>query len=74
MKDRKHMTHVDLTHEVTRQLSSRFHPIPNDIKKRIEGLIDVSIVIVIGHTVLIDSHDSEITWKDVRIASHTIIW
>jgi len=40
MKDRKHMTHVDLTHEVTRQLSSRFHPVPNDIKKRIENLID----------------------------------
>ena len=48
MKDRKHMTHVDLTHEATRQLSSRFHPIPNDIKKRIEGLIDVSIVIVVS--------------------------
>ena len=42
MKDRKHMTHIDLTHEVTRQLSSRFLPVPNDIKKRIEGLIDVS--------------------------------
>jgi len=40
MKDRKHMTHVDLTHEVARQLSSRFHPVPNDIKKRIENLID----------------------------------
>ncbi|KZP23744.1 Cullin-domain-containing protein [Athelia psychrophila] len=40
MKDRKHMTHTDLVHEATRQLSSRFHPNPNDIKKRIEGLID----------------------------------
>lgn len=36
------MTHIDLVHEATKQLSTRFHPNPNDIKKRIEGLIDVS--------------------------------
>lgn len=41
MKDRKHMTHNDLINEVTRQLTSRFQPNPQNIKKRIEGLIDV---------------------------------
>ena len=42
MKDRKHMTHNDLINEVTRQLASRFQPNPLDIKKRIEGLIEVN--------------------------------
>lgn len=42
MKNRKHMTHNDLVNEVTRQLSSRFQPNPLSIKKRIEGLIEVS--------------------------------
>ena len=41
MKDRKTMQHNALIHEVTRQLSSRFQPNPNDIKKRIESLIEV---------------------------------
>ena len=41
MKDRKHMTHNDLINEVTRQLASRFQPNPLNIKKRIEGLIEV---------------------------------
>ena len=36
------MTHNDLINEVTRQLASRFQPNPQDIKKRIETLIDVS--------------------------------
>ncbi|KAJ8592195.1 Cullin-domain-containing protein [Rhizopogon salebrosus TDB-379] len=40
MKDRKHMTHNDLLNEVTRQLASRFQPNPQNIKKRIEALID----------------------------------
>ncbi|KAF9237673.1 Cullin family-domain-containing protein [Melanogaster broomeanus] len=40
MKDRKHMAHNDLINEVTRQLSTRFQPNPQDIKKRIETLID----------------------------------
>ncbi|EIW83862.1 Cullin-domain-containing protein [Coniophora puteana RWD-64-598 SS2] len=40
MKDRKHMTHNELVNEVTRQLSVRFQPNPQNIKKRIEGLID----------------------------------
>jgi cullin 3 len=41
MKDRKHMAHVDLVNEVVRQLASRFHPDPLQIKKRIESLIEV---------------------------------
>ena len=41
MKDRKHMTHTDLINEVTRQLATRFSPNPLDIKKRVEGLIEV---------------------------------
>jgi cullin 3 len=41
MKDRKRMAHGDLINEVTRQLAVRFHPNPLDIKKRIEGLIEV---------------------------------
>lgn len=41
MKDRKHITHNDLINEVTRQLIPRFQPNPMDIKKRIEGLIEV---------------------------------
>jgi cullin 3 len=40
MKDRKQMTHMALVNEVTRQLISRFPPVPLEIKKRIEGLID----------------------------------
>ena len=41
MKDRKTMGHNALVNEVTRQLSSRFQPNPVQIKKRIEGLIEV---------------------------------
>ncbi|ETW83078.1 hypothetical protein HETIRDRAFT_474227 [Heterobasidion irregulare TC 32-1] len=40
MKDRKHMTHIDLVNEATRQLATRFQPNPLNIKKRIEGLIE----------------------------------
>lgn len=35
------MTHIDLINEATRQLASRFQPNPLDIKRRIEGLIEV---------------------------------
>lgn len=35
------MTHNELINEVTRQLASRFQPNPMNIKKRIEGLIEV---------------------------------
>ncbi|KAG9122118.1 Cullin-3 [Ceratobasidium sp. 392] len=40
MKDRKRMLHNDLVTEVTKQLSTRFHPVPAAIKKRIEALIE----------------------------------
>ncbi|KIM39866.1 hypothetical protein M413DRAFT_19621 [Hebeloma cylindrosporum] len=40
MKDRKHMKHNDLIHEVTQQLTSKFLPEPLDIKRRIEHLIE----------------------------------
>ncbi|CAA7266849.1 unnamed protein product [Cyclocybe aegerita] len=40
MKNRKHMTHNDLINEVTAQLTSKFHPEPLTIKKRIEQLIE----------------------------------
>ena len=42
MKDRKHMNHNSLVHEVTQQLTSKFIPEPLAIKKRIEHLIEVS--------------------------------
>lgn len=37
------MGHNDLVNEVTKQLASRFLPNPLDIKKRIEGLIEVGL-------------------------------
>jgi len=40
MKARKALNHNDLIAEVTRQLSTRFHPTPQFIKKRIESLIE----------------------------------
>jgi cullin 3 len=42
MKDRKTMSHNDLISEVAHQLAARFNPSMAVIKKRIEGLIDVS--------------------------------
>ena len=41
MKARKRMTHNELVNEVTPLLAQRFNPNPLDIKKRIEGLIEV---------------------------------
>jgi cullin 3 len=40
MKARKALNHNDLIAEVTRQLTNRFQPTPQFIKKRIESLID----------------------------------
>ena len=40
MKSRKEMDHNVLIAEVTSQLTSRFLPSPNVIKKRIESLIE----------------------------------
>ena len=40
MKTRKTMEHNSLIAEVLKQVSTRFHPSPTDVKKRIEALID----------------------------------
>jgi cullin 3 len=41
MKDRKRLSHNELMTEVTKQLANRFQPVPIQIKKRIEALIEV---------------------------------
>lgn len=70
------MAHNDLINEVTRQLIPRFQPNPMDIKKRIEGLIEVkglpSLILSLGMLTLYLS--SESTLSGVRIGSHTITW
>jgi len=40
MKDRKVLQHLDLVNEVIRQLSHRFQPSPQMVKKAIERLIE----------------------------------
>lgn len=72
MKDRKHMTHNELVNEITRQLTSRFHPDPLFIKKRIENLIDVSFTSRGLHVT--DRNLSENIWNDVKIANRIITW
>jgi hypothetical protein len=42
------MTHNELVNEVTRQLASRFLPVPTNIKKRIEALIEVGDMLGFG--------------------------
>jgi cullin 3 len=44
MKDRKQLQHMDLVNEVIRQLSHRFQPTPQMIKKSIERLIEKEYV------------------------------
>lgn len=76
MKDRKHLAHNDLINEVTRQLIPRFQPNPMDIKKRIEGLIEVrelpSLTLFFGMPILCPL--SETILSDVRIRGRTITW
>ncbi len=40
MKTRKTLDHNSLVAEVIKQMASRFHPQPADVKKRIESLIE----------------------------------
>jgi hypothetical protein len=51
MKARKTLSHNELVAEVVRQLMTRFTPTPAIIKKRIEGLIDVSLtgLVIVSH-------------------------
>ena len=76
MKDRKHLAHNDLINEVTRQLIPRFQPNPMDIKKRIEGLIEVrrfpSLTSLFGMPILYPL--SETILSDVKIRGRTITW
>ena len=76
MKDRKHLAHNDLINEVTRQLIPRFQPNPMDIKKRIEGLIEVrefpSLTSCFRMSILYPL--SETILSGVRIRGRTITW
>jgi hypothetical protein len=73
MKDRKHMTHIDLVNEAIRQLMSRFSPQPVMIKRRIENLIEVGCYRWSPTSGSIILHRESI-WNDVKITSLTIIW
>ena len=76
MKDRKHMAHNDLINEVTRQLIPRFQPNPMDIKKRIEGLIEVRGLSFLSSPLRMPTSPilSENILSDVRIGGRTITW
>jgi hypothetical protein len=79
MKARQTMSHNELINETTRQLSSRFQPDANLIKRRIEGLIEVYFTLVPSRLILFppfahDCSNSAIIWNVRRIASHTDIW
>ena len=67
------MTHIDLVNEVTRQLASRFQPNPLAIKKRIEGLIEVSVINTVLVTGLRCFFSANI-WRDAMTANRTITW
>jgi len=75
MKDRKHMTHNELVDEAIRQLTPRFLPVPINIKKRIEALIEVGGVPGFGvHEVALHDVFRESISSDVKIVNHTTIW
>ena len=75
MKDRKTMAHNALVTEVTKQLSTRFQPVPLEIKRRIEALIEVEST-VCRRTTSFNFRDyaSESIWNDEMIENPTIIW
>ena len=70
------MVHNDLINEVTRQLIPRFQPNPIDIKKRIEGLIEVMEFPSLSSSSRMPMlyFLSEIILSDVRIGDRTITW
>jgi hypothetical protein len=69
------MVHNDLINEVTRQLIPRFQPNPIDIKKRIEGLIEVTkFPRPTSPLRMLILSFSESILRDVRIRGLTIIW
>ena len=74
MKDRKHMNHTNLVHEVTQQLASKFTPEPLAIKKRIEQLIEVSKATDILLSFLLIYLLRENILNAVTIVNHTTIW
>lgn len=73
MKDRKTMTHNALINEVTKQLASRFQPVPLEIKKRVEALIEVSSL-DITHVCQSNIYHSVTIWSDKLIGNRTTTW
>ena len=69
------MTHIELVNEATRQLASRFLPVPINIKKRIEALIEVGGVPGFGvREIALYGVFRESISSDARIVNHTTIW
>ena len=69
------MTHNELVNEATGQLASRFLPVPINIKKRIEALIEVSGVPGFGvREIALYGVFRENISSDVKIVNHTTIW
>lgn len=66
------MTHNDLVNEVTRLLASRFQPVPSNIKKQIEGLIEVNLLYQLERLTDNPLYSGN-TWRGVRIVVPTII-
>lgn len=68
------MTHTDLVHDVTRQLASRFQPVPLAIKKRIENLIEVRFVSKFETLLTMFSFRSGTISNAVMIGNLIITW
>jgi len=74
MKDRKKLSHNELMTEVTKQLASRFQPVPIQIKKRIEALIEVCLL-PLAHLLALKSFclTSENIWIEEMTQNRTYI-
>jgi hypothetical protein len=68
------MSHSELVNEVIRQLTTRFHPDPGQIKKRVESLIEVRSCSSSEDTKLRPHDLSENTSSAARIANRIITW